>query len=409
MFFNKDEDSVLNALQILKEYISSDRNTIKNKKVTKSKKFLKIEEELHSISNILQEKDKKNLTVYGEIMLVCEKISDGYTHDKITSRSNDTKINYIASTLNEMLEKLSFSINEALIVLDEYKNQNYLNSLDSNMFLGGELKNLFEGINQLHEKITEQVSQNYKDGLELESESKILTQKADLLSASSQEQSVAIEETAAAVVEVNSTIDSNSSSVNKMLELGKKVQIESEKGSLLAQDTDSAMNKINDSTIKAFQSINQISKIAFQTNILSLNAAVEAATAGEAGKGFAVVAQEVRNLSTKSTDVAREMKILQSNITTGKKIATQMNDGYGNLIQDIKQTVELIYQVSSSSKEQAVGIAQISDAINDIDSTVQKNAVIASEVRSIAIKNAEVSNTIIDNSRKIQFIGKENI
>ncbi len=416
MFFNKqktDQLSVLNALEILEEYINGDRNNIENKSNTKSKEYSEIENKLHSIVDLLQNKNKKNITVYGEIMLACEKISDGYTDDVITSVSDDSKINYIATSLNKMFEKLNISIDNALIVLNEYQEQNYLNKLDTSVFLGGGLKNLFEGINALHNKITEQVSQSYKEGLELESESKILTTKANLLSQSSQEQSVAIEETAAAIVEVNSTITSNSHNVNKMLELGQQVQDESKRGSILAKNTDLAMNEINESTIKAFEAIDQIAKIAFQTNILSLNAAVEAATAGEAGKGFAVVAQEVRNLATKSTEVAKEieglMKILQSNIEKGKEIASEMNNGYDNLLNDITQTVSLITQVSSASKEQAIGVSQISDAINHIDATVQTNAAIAYDVRNIAIKNSEVSNMIVENSQKIKFVGKEDI
>jgi len=403
----KDQKAILDSLDILELYIKNDINAIVNTKNTKSKYHKEIEKRLHSIVDLMQNTDDKNLMVYGEIMLACEKISDGYTNDKITSVSDDNKINYIAKSLNDMFQKLNKSINNALDILNEYKGQNYLNKIDSSIFLGGGLKNLFEGINSLQEKITEQVSQNYTQGLQLQSQSTTLTAKSDELSASSQEQSVAIEQTSAAIVEINATMSNNLEHVAEMLVLGTKIQEESKKGALLSKDTNLAMDQITESTTKAFDSINQISQIAFQTNILSLNAAVEAATAGEAGKGFAVVAQEVRNLVAK--EIESLMNILQERTQKGKDIATSMNLGYIDLIQDINKTVSLINHVSDSAKEQEIGVSQISDAINQIDQEVQSNAAIAYDVKTIATGNNEVSNQIVNSSEKMKFIGKNEI
>ena len=413
MFFNnkKDKRKVLESLDILESYIKNNINSMSVDNHIESKDFVEVEKKIHNIMELLQSKNQKNLTVYGEIMLACEKISDGHIDDKITSISDDSKLNYIAKSLNLMFEKLNTSISNTLKILDEYKDQNYINKVDTSMFLGGGLKQLLEGVNSLQERITIQATRSYKNGLILEEESQILTQKADILSSSSQEQSVAIEETAAALVEITSISNNNTQSVSKMKQLGEKVQEESNKGSLLSEDTHSAMDEIYDSTIKAYESVNKISQIAFQTNILSLNAAVEAATAGEAGKGCAVVAQEVRNLANKSADVAKDieslMGILQEKTKKGKDIASLMSDGYKVLIDDINKTVSLIDDVSTSSSEQKKGITQISDAINSIDQAVQNNASIALDVKDVANKSNNVAMQIVEGTRKIEFVGKE--
>jgi len=415
MFGNtkKDKDSILSALSILEQYINDDINSMENKKNAKSPLFLEVEKKIHNINNIMQEKKKKNITVFGEIMLACEKLSDGYTDDKITSKTDDNKINYIAKTLNQMFEKLNTSIHNALRVLDEYKEQNYLHKIDTDMFIGGGFKNLFEGINLLNDKITEQSKENYEYALNLEKESSDLTNKADILSTATQSQSVSIEETAAAIVEIDSSVKLNNNLVNQMLSLGNNVEMESSKGLSLSQETTLAMNEISESTKKAFDSIDQIAQISFQTNILSLNAAVEAATAGEAGKGFAVVAQEVRNLASKSAEVAKEIEAvmgeLQNKIHLGKGIIGQMSVGYESLSSNITETVELIKKVNDSSKEQTLGISQINDAINNIDMSVQKNAEVAADVKEIAHKNSQFATTLVKNNEKIQFRGKENI
>ena len=103
-----------------------------------------------------------------------------------------------------------------------------------------------------------------------------------------------------------------------------------------------SMEEINEQTSSIADAITVIDQIAFQTNILSLNAAVEAATAGEAGKGFAVVAQEVRNLASRSAEAAREIKALVENANSkadeGKQIANKMITGYSKLNENIKSS-----------------------------------------------------------------------
>ena len=415
MFFNKnkDKEKIIESLDTLESYIKNQINSVSDAHEMQSSEFIEVENKLHSIMDLLQSKNQKNLTVYGEIMLACEKISDGYINDKITSICDDSKLNYIAKSLNDMFEKLDISVNNTLKILDEYKEQNYLNQVDTSMFVGGGLKQLLEGINSLQEKITIQVTQSYKNGLMLEEESQVLTQKADKLSSSSQEQSVAIEETAAAVVEITSIVKNNVQAVNMMEQIGIKVQNESQKGSSLSKDTHNAMDEIYKATQEANTSVNQISQIAFQTNILSLNAAVEAATAGEAGKGFAVVAAEVRNLANKSAEVAKDieklMGVLQEKTANGKEIASLMSTGYESLIDDIDKTVDLIQNVSTSSMEQERGINQISDAINSIDHAVQNNAAVALDVKTVANKSNNIAIQIVEDTNKIKFAGKEEI
>ncbi len=124
----------------------------------------------------------------------------------------------------------------------------------------------------------------------------------------------------------------------------------------MANQTTTAMDEINTQVNLVNEAIGVIDNIAFQTNILSLNAAVEAATAGEAGKGFAVVAQEVRNLATRSAEAAKEIKAIVERATVkaneGKEIATNMIEGYKNLNSNISSTMNLISDIENASKEQ---------------------------------------------------------
>ena len=166
------------------------------------------------------------------------------------------------------------------------------------------------------------------------------------------------------------------------------------------------VNLVNDA-------ISVIDQIAFQTNILSLNAAVEAATAGEAGKGFAVVAQEVRNLANRSAEAAKEIKDIVEGATLkaneGKNIASRMIEGYKGLNNSIEQTINLISDVEMSSKEQLLGIEQINDAVNQLDQQTQQNAMIASQTQDIAVGTDEIAKLIVQDANQKEFEGKNEV
>ena len=155
------------------------------------------------------------------------------------------------------------------------------------------------------------------------------------------------------------------------------------------------------------QVINIIQEIAFQTNILSLNAAVEAATAGEAGKGFAVVAQEVRNLANRSAEAAREIKNLVEEATIkandGKLISSDMIDGYKELNKNISETINIIEDVSGASKEQMLGIEQINQAVNMLDRVTQENAFESNQIKEISQSVSKLAYDLLTDAKSKKF------
>ena len=413
LFFNNKNKDILNILDNIELYLNNEINKLPIPDFECNGYNKKIKNKLESICRILNQKNDEELLIYGEIMIVSEKIQNGLIGDKIYhNNTSNMKLNYIANTINSLVDNLKNNINQILEILNSYSKYNYLPQLNDNA-VSNDFKLLFEGINTLRKTITEMLVENKSNGLTLNESSNILLTNVDKLNISSNEAAASLEETAAALEQITSNIRSNTQTIAKMANYSSSVTKSAQEGEKLANQTTIAMEEINIQVNSINEAISVIDQIAFQTNILSLNAAVEAATAGEAGKGFAVVAAEVRNLANRSADAAREIKSIVENATSkaneGKQIANHMIDGYKELNQNISQTINLISDIEMSSKEQLAGIEQINDAVTQLDQQTQQNAAIASHTQEIAIMTDNISKIIVDNADAKDFENKNKV
>ena len=272
----------------------------------------------------------------------------------------------------------------------------------------GDLGSLTAGIKLVGNNTSEILAMIMNTGDSLDQKTHVLSTAANDLSKSSNQQAASLEETAAALEQITANIQGNTQATVKMSGLADSVTNSAKDGQKLANETASAMEQINNEVSSINEAIEVIDQIAFQTNILSLNAAVEAATAGEAGKGFAVVAAEVRNLASRSAEAAKEIKDIVEKATLkaneGKTISDKMIAGYDGLNNNIKSTIEMIGQVATASKEQETGITQINDAVTALDHSTQQNAQVADEISTMSSQIASMSSSLVTAASRASFL-----
>ena len=359
-------------------------------------------------TKILLDQDQK---VIDAVKNAVEIAKTGLMKQKIEVSTGNEGLEELKNGFNELLEvvssKVCGNLNKISDALNDYKNLDFTHKISGNL---GEVS---VGLNSLAEIINGMLVENKSNGMTLQDSSNVLLTNVDILNTASNDAAVSLEETAAALEQITSNIANNTETVIEMANYGHSVKNLVSKGQSLATKTTDSMDEINTEVNAINEAITVIDQIAFQTNILSLNAAVEAATAGEAGKGFAVVAQEVRNLASRSAEAANEIKTLVGNATekanNGKIISDEMIDGYTHLNESITKTLELISHVEMASKEQSKGIEQINDAVSELDQQTQKNASVASHTKDIAIQTQSIADTIVDNANQKEFIGKDTV
>ena len=208
------------------------------------------------------------------------------------------------------------------------------------------------------------------------------------LSGRTEEQASSLEETAAAMVQLTSTVKQNNENAAEACRLADNASSVAARGGDAVAQMVHTMGEINDSSRKIVDIIGVIDGIAFQTNILALNAAVEAARAGEQGRGFAVVASEVRNLAQRSAAAAREIKELigtsVGRVEEGSRLVSQAGATMHELVTSVQRVTAIIGDISVASGEQRDGIEQISIAISQMDSVTQQNAALVEEAAAAA-------------------------
>ena len=355
---------------------------------------------------------KEDRALIDETINVLGEFEQGDLCQRLQMNVSNPAMMQLKNVLNKMADNLEHNIDSVLDVLEKYSNFNYLEKVNTNGIKEDLLK-LANGVNTLGESITSMLIENKSNGITLHDSSTILLENVGKLNNSAAEAASSLEETAAALEQMTGNIRGNTENIAKMAELSHNVTLSSNRGEKLASDTATAMDDIDSQVTAINEAISVIDQIAFQTNILSLNAAVEAATAGEAGKGFAVVAQEVRNLATRSAEAAKEIKGMVENATKkadeGKNIAADMINGYKMLNEDISQTMQLISDVELSSKEQLSGIEQINDAVAQLDQQTQENAEIAAQAHDIAVSTDSIAKIIVQNADEKEFKGREKV
>ena len=355
------------------------------------------------------EEDRK---LIDETISVLGEFEQGDLSQRLNTKVSNPALMQLSTVINGMGDILEKNIENILDVLEKYSSYNYLNKVSTNG-LKEQLLALANGVNSLGDSVTSMLKENKSNGLTLEQSSSLLLTNVDKLNLSSNEAAASLEETAAALEEITSNIRNNTENIAKMAKYSNEITKASSDGEKLANSTTTAMDEINTQVNLVNDAISVIDQIAFQTNILSLNAAVEAATAGEAGKGFAVVAQEVRNLATRSAEAAKEIKDIVEGATLkaneGKDIASRMIEGYKGLNNSIEQTINLISDVEMSSKEQLLGIEQINDVVNQLDQQTQQNAMIASQSHDIALSTDEIAKLIVSDANQKEFEGKNEV
>ena len=297
--------------------------------------------------------------------------------------------------LTDVIERVFQDIGSTMECMAEGDLTNRITSDYQGVYL-----NCKNDINATIDKLSEIFGQVAESASFINNSSQEIASGNNNLSQRAEQQAANLEETAASMEELTSTVKNNADNAQQANLVASNARELAEKGGAVVNAAVAAMQEINESSNKIADIIGVIDEIAFQTNLLALNASVEAARAGEQGRGFSVVATEVRNLAQRSATAARESKELIQNsvqkVRAGSEFVNQTGSSLTEIVAGVKKVGDIVAAIADASVEQSAGIAQVNQAVSQMDEITQQNAALAEEASAASVSMSDLSTNMVE-------------
>jgi methyl-accepting chemotaxis protein len=251
-----------------------------------------------------------------------------------------------------------------------------------------EVGRMADALNRAMEKLDFTMQEVADSAANASTSSQELAAAAEAIASGAQEQAASLEETSASLEEITATVRQTADNAKQANQLANSSKDSAQQGQEVVSNAITAMAEINAASAKISDIISTIDEIAFQTNLLAVNAAVEAARAGDEGRGFAVVASEVRSLAQRSAVAAKEIKVLIQDslrkVDAGSGLVNRSGETLQGIVGSVKRVTDIVGEIAAASGEQSTGIEQVNTAMTQMDQVTQSNSAQTEELSATA-------------------------
>jgi methyl-accepting chemotaxis protein len=292
----------------------------------------------------------------------------------------------------------SMPLANAVVALEKVAGGDLTVSLD--VYTHNELGQMATALNDAVAKLNSTLRNVADSAANASSSSQQLASASEAIASGAQEQAASLEETSASLEEITATVRQSADNAKQASQLAAGSKDSALQGQEVVDKAIAAMSEINVASAKISDIISTIDEIAFQTNLLAVNAAVEAARAGDEGRGFAVVASEVRSLAQRSAVAAKEIKVLiqdtMRKVDAGSKLVSRSGETLQGIVGSVKRVTDIVGEIAAAANEQSTGIEQVNTAMTQMDQVTQSNSAQTEELSATAESLSEQAARLLE-------------
>ena len=308
-------------------------------------------------------------------------ISQGNLSAAFGFRSDTSEIGMLVASIHETKGELKKYISDIDNKLSEMAQGNMNLSIGNSY--RGEFLPIEDALRQILDGLNDALTRIHQTAQKVSDRSERMASSAQTLSDGAVQQAAAVEELSAGIQDITGQVSRTSADADQARQTSVEAEAQLKLCSQKMEALSSAIADISESSNQISGIIKTIEDISFQTNILALNASVEAARVGAAGKGFAVVANEVQQLAAKSAESAKNITDLIVNsvqlVQYGASLSGETMTALLNVVSSAKKSTELVEHIADSAKHQAESLGQLTEGMENISAVVQTNAATAED------------------------------